>query len=83
MLWFIFEVTFETIPGGWLVKNWQQAGTEQCQALARLSKSYSQFFTSQPPGIVSNVTSNVNQSIQMVFTELKMEEDLIYSFETW
>ena len=29
-----------------------------------------------PPGILINMTSNVNQSIEIRFTELKMEDDL-------
>ena len=29
-----------------------------------------------PPGIVSNATSNVKQSIQIRFTQLKMEDNL-------
>ena len=30
-----------------------------------------------PPGIVSKMTSNVSQRIQIRFTKLKMEDDLI------
>ena len=42
--------------------------------LALLSLYYQP--ASHPPGIVSNMASDVNQSIQIRFTKLKMEDDI-------